>query len=80
MKLKLWLWIFEFKLKRVKDDKKIEFLTKELLKELEAQGYNLQSYTTGHFDMWLHGNKLSIENLGKEWKIDCGKYNRKLVD
>lgn len=38
MIMKIWLWVFEFRIKRVRDDKKIEFLTKQLLSELELQG------------------------------------------
>ena len=75
MKMKIWLWIFEFKLKRVADDKKIEFLVRNLLEELESQGYSLQSFTTGHIDIWNHeGSDLTIENISKKWSIKCGKY------
>ena len=35
MKFKVWLWWFEFKIKKVQDKEKVEFLTKALWNELE---------------------------------------------
>jgi hypothetical protein len=77
---KIWLWVFEFKLKRVADDKKIAFLLKELLEELESQGKDLNGLGCGYVTIWIHGNNAKIENSFKNWKIDCGKYERKIKD
>jgi len=76
---KLWLWVFEFKLKRVADDKKIEFLAKELLKEVEAQGHSLK-FTNGIYgaDIKIYefdnSHRLVVENCSSPFEIKCGKY------
>ena len=35
--MKLWNWIFEFRVNRVKDNKRIEFLANYLINEMKAQ-------------------------------------------
>jgi len=70
----LWLWAFEFRLNRVKDDKKIEFITRKLLKELEGQGYHIDDM----LPIWTYGNHLRVGvgvDAGND--IDCGKYIKK---
>ena len=42
---KLWKWIFEFKLKRVRDEEKVIFLANQLLKEMAKQGVDLKNDT-----------------------------------
>jgi hypothetical protein len=78
---KIWLWIFEFKIKRVQDDKKIEFLTKQLLNELENQGYDIYTEGCGHIDIWNYysDNDLVVGNIINEWAIPCGTYEGKFM-
>ena len=40
---KLWLWTIEFRVRRTKDNKKIELLLAMLVDELTAQGHDLRS-------------------------------------
>jgi len=75
---KLWLWFFEFRLRRVRDAGKIEFLAKELLKEVEAQGYNLKSTNDLYglsLNIFTSDNSLIISNILANWKTDGGKYS-----
>ncbi|MDF2857842.1 MAG: hypothetical protein K0Q87_3693 [Neobacillus sp.] len=85
MKMKIWLWIFEFKLKRVADDKKIEFLAKELLKEVESQGYTLKSTDEIYgIDVNIYrnsgfgANRCVVKNGLGDWEIECGTYKPNL--
>lgn len=81
---KLWLWRFELKLSKVKDNEKIEFLAKELLKELEAQGYSIEGVSgCGYFNVWIHGDELYINRshgVNSDFSIKCGKYRFKKTE
>jgi hypothetical protein len=75
---KLWLWRFELKISKVKDNEKIEFLARELLKELEGQGYSLKS-TDGVYGVDLSiyptiNNMFRVQNSLAGWLIPCGTY------
>lgn len=78
--MKLWLWIFEFRIKRVPKNEKIEFLTRELLSELESQGYSLMGIVCGHLTIWIHDNDAEIENSHKNWRIKCGNYQPQIKE
>ncbi|MBP2660322.1 MAG: hypothetical protein H6Q69_3354 [Firmicutes bacterium] len=84
---KIWLWVFEFKLKRVADDKKVEFLAKQLLEELELQGYTLKSTDDIYgIDINIYrnsgfgANRCEVLNGLSKWEIDCGTYEPKWED
>ena len=75
LSFKLFLWIFEFKLKRVPDDKKIIFLANQLLDELEGQGYDCTPTNGDLFCAevsWYRDSKTSLKvwNIIKNWKIE----------
>ena len=81
MKFKFWLWQFNFRMNRVRDDKKIEFLAKELLKEVEAQGYSLKGtddvYTLD-LRVFTNDNRLFTANIISKWEIACGTYQPRI--
>jgi hypothetical protein len=53
---KFWKWKFEMKLSKVKDSEKVEFLTKELLKELNVEFQNDCNYIS----IFTHSSDKSI--------------------
>ena len=64
---KLWKWIFEFKLKRVRDEEKVIFLANQLLKEMVKQGLEVKGSCT-NINLWIHSyegveNQLTAENI-----------------
>lgn len=74
LSFKLFLWIFEFKLKRVPDDKRIIFLANQLLDELESQGYDCTPTNSDLFSLnvsWYRDSKTSLRvwNILKNWEI-----------
>jgi hypothetical protein len=72
---KIWLLVFEFKVKRVPDNEMTAFLTKELIKELCRQGYELDSQCD-LINIWIHrGNELSVVGLKDNNRIECGNLN-----
>lgn len=81
---RLWLWVFEFKVRRVKDTDKVTFLAQMLLKELEGQGYTLIS-TDGMGCVNLNiyrtlENRFEVENTLGGWGIKCGTYQPQIEE
>jgi hypothetical protein len=74
---RFWLWVFEFRIRQVRDKAKIEFLAKELLKEVEAQGYSLYSTNAIYgldINIFTGRNDLHVSNMSSGWDIKCGTY------
>jgi hypothetical protein len=75
---KLWLWVFEFRFKRTRDDKRIEFLAKRLLRELESQGYTLSGCPGGtkkYVNLYVYqDDTLHVDNIQNGWFVHCGNY------
>lgn len=72
---KWFLWLFEFKLKRVPDDKKVIFLANQLLDELEGQGYDCTPTNSDLFCLnvsWYKDSKTSLRvwSIIKNWEIN----------
>lgn len=72
---KLFLWLFEFKLKRVPDDKKVIFLTNQLLDELEGQGYDCSPTHRDLFSLnvsWFKESETSLRvgSVIHHWEIN----------
>lgn len=64
MIFKLWIWMIEFRVRRVSDDKKLLVLTEMLINELKNQGNDIYS-TVGdpgrpYFSVSEHENTRSI--------------------
>jgi len=81
---KLWLWVFEFKLRRKKNDERIKFLVHSLLSEVEGQGYRLQSTpdvqscSIGiHKSAYGIANYCYVGNVSSKWEVLCGSYDIK---
>lgn len=62
----------------VRDNKKIELLAKRLLKEIENQGYSIESSNelcnVSLYVFKALKNNLTINNHINHWEIDCGTY------
>ena len=76
MIFKLWLWIFEFRLRRKRDDDKISFIVRSFLSELEGQDFDLDYHKnkgTAIF-LWLYEIDNSVRIEANGWRLECGKY------
>ena len=79
-RFKFWKWVLQFKLSKKKDDEKISFIARELIKELTVQGYTLDSMPNlSGFNIHVHhikSNKsygnLTLSNILSDWEIRCG--------
>lgn len=81
---KFWLWKLEFKINRLPTKtghEKIEFLTKQLLKELENNGYDIYTENMGHLDInnYYSDNTLTVSNVLNDFTVECGTYESKLM-
>lgn len=68
------------KFKDLPNDKKIEILTRKLLKELESQGYSLKSTNEMYgvdINIEISRKRLYLANILSRWEIECGAYNPK---
>lgn len=73
---KLFLWLFNFKVSWVPDDKKILFLANQLLDEAEKQGYDTSPTSGDLFGLdvdWFKDakqNGLQVGNIVNGWKVN----------
>lgn len=77
MLFRFWRWRIEVKLRNLDDDKKIVFLTQELLKAVAKSGRDMET-TTGLLSLYINvfqksKNKGYVENVSAGWKLPLGE-------